>query len=261
LESEYKAQHIKLEKTAKMFDVTFREEVREKIIAKAKGDTRIVSAAVIGSYASGKVDRWSDIDLTFGVRESFTPIQLVDSWTEYVISEFGGVVLFDAQRGNIIYRVFILPGCFQVDLSFSPASEFSPRGPHFNLLYGKQHEMQQAATPSNKELFGYMIHHILRAKICSERNRLWQAQFWINEARNYVLKLACLSRGLNPSEGRGFDDLPPDILNVFRDSFGGLGKEEISEAIKTIIVGIPVISEEVNKYSIELRDALTELSR
>lgn len=40
-----------------MFTIQYREEVREKIITKAKTDTSIVSAAVIGSYASGRVDR------------------------------------------------------------------------------------------------------------------------------------------------------------------------------------------------------------
>ncbi len=89
-----------------MFNVQFREEVREKIISRAKGDSRIVSAAVIGSYAKGTVDRWSDIDLTFGVNELFTIEELLDSWTDYVVDEFRGIVLFDVESGSTIYRVF-----------------------------------------------------------------------------------------------------------------------------------------------------------
>ncbi len=254
-----------------MFNVEFREEVREKIISKAKGDNRIISAAVIGSYARGEVDRWSDIDLTFGVNELFTIKELLDSWTDYVLNEFEGVMLFDVKSGSTIYRVFILPGCLQLDLSFSPASEFGATGPHFNLLYTKQyekpqprpqpHEKPQLSLQSTKELFGYIIHHILRARFCMERNRLWQAEFWIGEARNYALKIACQSRGLSSDYGRGFDDLPHDTHNLFKDSFvRQLSNIEILRAIKIIIGGIPSISEEVNRYSVKLRDTLNELS-
>lgn len=212
-----------------MFNVQFREEVREKIIIKVKGDSRIISAAVIGSYAKGTVDRWSDIDLTFGANELFTIKELLDSWTDYILNEFIGIVLFDLKSRSTIYRVFILPGCLQLDLSFSPASEFGAIGPHFNLLYSKQYEKPKLRPQPNeepqlrsqptKELFGYMVHHILRARFCMERNRLWQAEFWIGEARNYALKLACQSRGLNSDYGGGFDDLPHDIHNLFKDSF------------------------------------------
>ena len=60
-----------------MFTVSYREEVRQKIIDKSKMDHRIVSAAVIGSYAQGTVDRWSDIDLTFGVDEPMTAAETI----------------------------------------------------------------------------------------------------------------------------------------------------------------------------------------
>ncbi len=254
-----------------MFNVQFREEVHEKIISRAKGDSRIVSAAVIGSYAKGTVDRWSDIDLTFGVNELFAIEELLDSWTDYVVDEFRGIVLFDVESGSTIYRVFILPGCLQLDLSFSPASEFGAKGPHFDLLYSKQYEKPQLRPQPNekpqprsqptKELFGYLVHHLLRARFCMERNRLWQAEFWISEARNCALKLACQSLGLDSDYGRGFDDLPHDIHNLFKDSFvRQLSDIEILRAIKIIIGGIPGISEEVNRYSLELRDTLNELS-
>ncbi|MBD0332251.1 MAG: nucleotidyltransferase domain-containing protein [Chitinophagaceae bacterium] len=253
-----------------MFTIQYRDEVRERIISKAKSDCRIVSAAVIGSYAQGTVDRWSDIDLTFGVDESYSTRSLIDSWTDYVLKEFTGIVLFDVQVGNTIYRVFILPGCLQVDLSFSPASEFGAMGPHFKLLYGRQYEKPQYGKKNEKwqtqpqptqEMFGYMVHHILRARFCAERNKLWQAEFWISETRNYALKLACISRGLNADYGRGFDDLPNDILSSFKDAYvKELSKNEILRVIKVIITGLPNISNEVKKLSFNLNHILNELS-
>ncbi len=59
---------------------------------------------------------------------------------------------------------------------------------------------------------GLAVHHLVRARICIERGRLWQAEYWISEARNQALSLACLHRGLPTSYGRGFDDLPAEIL-------------------------------------------------
>lgn len=251
-----------------MFTIQFRDEVREKIISKAKGDSRIVSAAVIGSYAQGTVDRWSDIDLTFGVDESFPTSSLINLWTNYVAEEFKGIVLFDIQAGKTIYRVFILPGCLQVDLSFSPSSDFGAIGPHFKLLYGKQDEklndnnkIENSQPQPTQEMFGYMVHHILRARFCAERNRLWQAEFWISETRNLALKLACISQGLSGDHGRGFDDLPNDILSSFKNSYvKELSKNEILRVIKVIITGLPNISDEVKKLSVNLNHILDEIS-
>ena len=233
-----------------MFTIEYRQEVRESIISKARGNPKIVSAAVIGSYASGEVDRWSDIDLTFGVDESFSINSMLEWWTEYIIKEFAGIMLFDVKQENTTYRVFILPGCLQVDLSFSPASQFGAVGSHFKLLYGKKYEKPQTSplsTPqTTKDQFGYMVHHILRARFCMERNGLAKAEFWISEARNYALKLASKSQSIRDS---------------FKDSYvKELSKEEIMKAIRVIVSQIPNISEEVKGYSLKLSDALNELS-
>jgi hypothetical protein len=244
-----------------LFTIQYREDVREKIIDHAKNDTRIVSAAIIGSYARNAEDRWSDIDLTFGVDRSFSISSLLDSWTGYILNEFSGNVLFDVRRGNTIYRVFILPGSLQVDLSFSPADEFGAAGQHFKLLYGTQYKIIQPEPQSTQELFGYLIHHILRARFCMERNRLWQAEFWVSEARNYALKLACGSRGLNSDYGRGFDDLPQSILDTYKASFiKELSKTEIMKGIHVIISGLGDISQEVKELSNKLEHILNELS-
>lgn len=252
-----------------MFNVQFREEVREKIISKSKSDSRIVCAAVIGSYAQGTVDRWSDIDLTFGVDEFFSTSSLINSWSDYVVKEFAGMVLFDFQVRNTTYRIFILPGCLQVDISFSPASEFGAMGPHFKLLYDKQNKKtngKESEKPPTKqqptqEIFGYMVHHILRARFCAERNKLWQAEFWISETRNYALKLACISRGLNADYARGFDDLPNEILSSFKDAYvKELNKNEILRVIKVLVTGLPNISEEVKELSANFNNILNEIS-
>ncbi len=92
-------------------------------------------------------------------------------WTQSLRDEFDAVQLFDLPSGATIYRVFLLPGCLQFDLSFTPASEFGPGGPKFRLLFGSAVEKPHAEPPLAQELFGYAVHHALRARFSIERGR------------------------------------------------------------------------------------------
>lgn len=243
-----------------MFTIPYRDQVRNVIIEKARQDERIVAAAVVGSYAQGNEDRWSDIDLTFGVKEGFKIIDVLQSWTEYIYQQFSGVVLLDVQRGNTTYRVFMLPGCLQVDLSFSLEKDFGAVGQSFKLLYGNLYKMQQPKSESQNELFGWLIHHLIRARFCVERNRLWQAEYWISEARDYSLKLACFAHNLNADYARGFDDLPIEILAPYKQAFvKEISRDEILRVIKVIMSALYKISNEVNKMIDNVKETLTEL--
>jgi len=117
-----------------------------------------------------------------------------------------------------MYRVFLFPGNLQVDLSFTPKSDFGSRGPNFTLLFGTVLKMDEPPQPSANQLFGLAVHHLVRARICIERGSMWQAEYWISAARDYALSLACLHRGLKTNHGRGFDDLPPQILESFKET-------------------------------------------
>lgn len=243
-----------------MFTVEFREEVRNKIIAKAKQDKRIVSAAVVGSYSVGKEDRWSDIDLTFAVSENISVSEVLQEWSDFVVHEFSAVVLSDVSRSNTVYRVFMLPGCLQMDLSFSPEKDFGAVGNTFKLLFGTHNEKPQPKGQSVEEIFGMLVHHLVRARFCAERNRLWQAEFWISESRNYALKLCCMANSLNTDYARGFDDLPSDILSLFKETFvKELTKSEILRVQKLIITTLPEISAEIKKLSEKVKETFDSL--
>lgn len=243
------------------FSLCYREEIRKAILERAKEDKRIVSAAIIGSYAKGTVDRWSDIDLTFGVAEDYVIEEVVRNWTEYINGNLKGIDLLDTYRGSTIYRIFILPGNLQVDLSFSPEKEFGPLNKDFVLLYGKQYDKPQPPNQSVDNLFGWIIHHLIRTIYCLERNRLWQAEYWLSEARNYMLKIACIERGLNPDHGRGFDDLPEEILTYAHDSYiQEVRREEMLLSIKRIVAALPKVlvgsKELLKKYNTVLIEIL-----
>jgi hypothetical protein len=243
-----------------MFTPEQRDRIQERILAMARVDSRIVAGALIGAAAQGRGDRWSDLDLGFGVGDGATPVDLLADWTPHLEREFDAVYLFDLTVASTIYRVFLFPGALQVDLSFAPVSEFGSRGPKFRLLFGHAVEHRPAAPPSARHLFGLGVHHAVRARFCIERGRLWQAQYWISELREIGLTLACLRRGLETRQGRGYDELPGEILTPFEKTLvRSLDKAELLRALRTAIDGLLRQGDEVRELASRVEGHLRTL--
>ena len=244
-----------------MFTVDDRDRVREHVLKLASSDPRVVAAAVIGSLAHGDGDRWSDLDLTFAVEESVPVVDVLSDWTRALAEELDAVQLFDLPSGATIYRVFLLPGCLQVDLSFTPAAAFGARGPKFSLLFGSAVETAHSPPPSADGLFGLAVHHAVRARVCIERGRWWQAEYWISGVRDEALALACLHRGLSAVEGRGLDELPGDVLDGFSDALvRSLDREELLRALASAIAGLLRESGEARVLATKVEPQLEELA-
>jgi hypothetical protein len=231
------------------FTSEYRDRVRDRVLELAGADERIVSGALIGSLVVGG-DRWSDLDLTFGVADGVPVQDVLEDWTRNLVEELEAVQLFDLPSGATIYRVFLLPGCLQFDLSFAPASAFGAGGPRFKLLFGEAVERPYAEPPAAEELFGYAVHHALRGRFNIERGNYWQAEFWIGELRDHALSLACRRRDLPARYGRGFDDLPADVHDRFRGALiGTLERGELERALATAIDGLLHEAEEVRELA------------
>ena len=222
-----------------MFNIKDREHVRERVLDLAKEDARVVAGAVVGSLALSEGDRWSDLDLTFAVADNVPIMEVLEDWTRKLIAEFDATQLFDLPTGESIYRVFLLPGCLHFDLSFTPASQFGAIGPKFELLFGTAVEKPFIQPTAANELFGYGVHHAVRARICIERGRYWQAEYWLSGARDYALSLACRRRGLSPFYGRGFDDLPANVRETFTRALpASLQREDLWAALCAALNGM-----------------------
>lgn len=222
-----------------MFTVDDRRRAYERVLALAEDDSRVVAGAVVGSLALADGDPWSDLDLTFAVADDVALDDVLADWTRTIETELGGVRLFDLPAGPSIYRVFLLPGCLQFDLSFTPASEFGATSPRFRLLFGSAVERQPPPQPDPDELFGYAVHHALRARFSIERGRLWLAEYWTTSVRNYALSLACVGRGLPALYGRGFDELPVGVLARFDGALvRSLERGELLRALRVAIDGL-----------------------
>jgi hypothetical protein len=190
-----------------IFSPRDRDRVRAYLLELARSDGRILSGAAVGSWAVGHEDRWSDIDLTFGLRKGADPKVILREWTAALSENFGSVHLFDVTSRSTVYRVLLFPKNLQVDISLTPGF-VAEYGPRFRLLFGTSYRSLPDTPQSADEVFGYAAHHVVRARFSISRNRLWQAEYWISSALHESLSLGCLNRKLDVSHGRGFDRLP-----------------------------------------------------
>jgi predicted nucleotidyltransferase len=195
-----------------VFTVEERDAARAFVLDMASDDSRVTAGAVVGSFARGAADRWSDLDLTFAVADDVPLDDVIRDWTRQLEAVLDGLPLWDLQVRGRTYRVFLLPGCLQLDLSFTPASQFRPAGPAFALLFGDAGPTDAPTPPTPEHFFGLGVVQALHGRRSIERARYWQAEQAIGRIRECALSLACLQRGLDPSHGRGFDDLPADTL-------------------------------------------------
>jgi len=244
-----------------MFSINDRNRLEDHVLKLAGSDERIVSGAVVGSLALGDGDRWSDLDLTFAVADNVSVFDVLEDWTRNLVAAFDATHLFDLSSDTSIYRVFLLPNCLQFDLSFTPASSFGAAGPKFKLLFGRAVDKPFSQPPPAQELFGYAVHHLLRARFCIERGRYWHAEYWISSARDLALSLACRRRGLPAFHGRGFDDLPAEVLNTFSTTFvTSLERAELLRALGLVVHGLLGEADGVRDLAAKVESQLHELT-
>ena len=200
----------------------------------AKDDDRVIAGAIVGSLALGGGDRFSDLDLTFGIRDT-TPVgRVLDDWTQTLSDELQAVAVVDLVRASTVYRVFVLPDALQFDLSMTPAADFRPGGPRFRLLFGEIATARaQAPTASDRgsifiatppeaaDLFGWGVIYALHSRACIERGRLWQAEHYVGAVRDHALSLACVREGKTVVQARGYDDLSPSTHARFEGTHVG----------------------------------------
>jgi len=210
-----------------VFTVEQRDALRARMLRLAEEDERVLAGAAVGSLAVGTGDRFSDLDLTFGIVDGVPVAQVLDAWTRTLSEELHAIELADLTAGPTSYRVFLLPDALQFDLSMTPATEFRPAGPRFQLLFGKTaaDEPEASALVAGRlsiptpavagDIFGWGVIYALHARACIERGRVWQAEHYVDAVRDHALSLACLTRGLPAAQARGYDQLSPETLAAF----------------------------------------------
>jgi predicted nucleotidyltransferase len=204
-----------------VFSSEDRQRLRAALVSAAHADDRVVAAALFGSAAVDREDRWSDIDLGLSLAAGVDVATAVADWTAAIYRDHAAVHHLDVARGEILYRVFLLASTLQVDLSFWPGGQLRAVGPGFRLLFGRAADAQPPAEPNAEQLIGTAWLYGLHARASIARARLWQAEYMISGARDGVLALACLRNGLPTRDGRGMDDLPADATRAVTPALVG----------------------------------------
>ena len=217
-----------------MFSASERERIRNELIAAARADARVTGAALVGSAAVGREDRWSDIDLALCVDADRA--QAVADWSERMYRDYSAIDHLDVTRGQTLYRVFLLDDTLQVDLSFWSPDQFGATGPSFRVLFGTTGEPSPAPAPAADELIGLGWLYALHARSSIARGRIWQAEYMVSGARDHVLALACLRHHLPAVHGRGMDDLPPAVTATIAPAVvGALDTTELHRALCAVV--------------------------
>ena len=256
-----------------MFTVEQRDALRARMLELAEEDERVVAGAAVGSLAVGTGDRFSDLDLTFGIADGVPVAQVLDAWTRTLSEELDALQLADLTAGPTIYRVFLLPDALQFDLSMTAATEFRPAGPRFQLLFGETaaDEPEASAPVAGRlsiptpavagDIFGWGVIYALHARACIERGRVWQAEHYVDAVRDHALSLACLSRGLPAAQARGYDELSPETLTAFdRTHVGSLEPDVLRRALGASVLALFNEGEEADLPHVDLvAERLVEL--
>jgi predicted nucleotidyltransferase len=243
-----------------MFSVEDRDLVRQRLLRLADRDPAVVAAAVTGSHATGDEDRWSDIDLAFAVDGPLGAV--MHRWTELIHRDFAAVHHWDLPSGPAIYRVFLLPRCLEVDIAFSPAADFGPRGPSWRLVFGQSAPPRTATPAGHDEPAGLAWHHALHARISIERGRYWQAEHWIGALRTETIALACRRLGHPTGYAKGAHLLPADITGPLAATLVRSADE--TELRRALSAAVGALAAELARsdpaLADRLRPALTELA-
>ena len=192
-----------------MFTPERRDDVRQSLLDLAREDADVAAAAITGSYAAGASDEWSDVDLAFGIDGDVA--ETLDRWTHRLYAEFDVIHHWDLPWGTTTYRVFLLPELLQVDIAFTPESDFGPRGPNWRTVFGTTAETEAGPPPSPDSLAGIAWTMCLHARRSIARGKPWQAEHMISGVRDHVLELACLRLGHPTRYARGADLLPAEV--------------------------------------------------
>jgi hypothetical protein len=235
-----------------LFTVEQRDALRERVLALAGNDPRVVAGAAVGSLALGGGDRYSDLDLTFAVDDAVPVADVLEDWTRE-LNDAGAVHLIDLERAPTIYRVFLLPDALQFDLSLTPASRFAPAGPRWRTLFGEivEEHSRRPAPPAAKDLFGWGVIYGLHARTCIDRGRVWQAEHYVGAVRDHALSIACLRRELPAVQARGYDDLPAEALAQFDETHvGTLDPEHLRAALSAAMRALLQEASEANVQSV-----------
>ena len=239
-----------------MYTPEQRDEIRDRLLDRARADDRVTGAALTGSAALGNEDRWSDVDVFLGVAESANLDEVVADWTSTVYEEADAVHHWDVRAGTALYRVFLLGSGLQVDIAFTPESDFGARSPSFQAVFGEPVDVPAPEPPAFADVAGLGWLGLLHAGKAIDRGRPWEAAYWIGCVRDQTLTLACLRLGESPRYSRGADALPAGITAPLEETL--VSAPRAGELRRALRAARQCLLEEIGRTDTALADRLDQ---
>lgn len=231
-----------------------REQLRSTLVARARADERIVSGAITGSASVGREDRWSDIDLAFGVADHVPVSEVLADFSRDMYQNHDALHHVDVVFGPTIYRVFLLRNTLQVDLAFSPTEDFRAVGPTFQLLFGNQPQQVSIPRPPLEHWVGWAWLYALHARSCIRRSQWWRAEYMISGMRDTILTLACARLDLPIDQARAFDQLPRTITDPLEQAL--VRELHASAVIRSFAATMDAFLRELGALDMALKERL-----
>lgn len=242
-----------------MYSVDERERVRADLIAAARADPRVTGVALTGSASIGREDRWSDVDLAFGIGQASQIDAAVAEYTARMFEQHGAVAQLDVRRDTWLYRVFLLNNGLQVDLAFAPQADFGARAATFRLLSGRAAEPPHVEPPAADQLIAYAWLYALHVRSAVARGKLWQAEYMVSTVRDYVLAAACRRHDVPAVEGRGMDQLPDAVTRPLRAAL--VARLDAHEIVRAFWVALDCLIHEADQVDAALAARLKPVLR
>jgi hypothetical protein len=240
-----------------LFTADERSKAGEWVIALAQRDQRITGGALTGSLANQTGDRWSDVDVAFGVTAGANFADIFSDWTPLIEQQLGVVHFWELAAGPALYRVYLLANGLELDIGLWPAAHFAKAGEKFRLVFGESAERSAPAAASIDHLIGLCWHHALHARAAIERTRLWEAEYYISALRDHALEIACVRFGEPSVYARGTDQLPREVTTPYEASL--IGVLEPSALVRALDAATRAFLDELAMSKPQLANALAAI--
>jgi hypothetical protein len=198
-----------------IFSVSDRDATLARVLGPLEADPRIEAAVVTGSLGADRADRWSDFDLDAVVADGSACEKVATEWVERLYRELPVAHHYETAFGTTLVRGFLLGNGLLADLAFTPRADFSVWAP-VRVAFDRTGKATAAAaamepwspTPDGRGEAGFAFHDVLHACVAANRDRPWQALYYLQRVRTRTLALASERHGFDADEFRHVDDLP-----------------------------------------------------
>ena len=141
-----------------------------------------------------------------------------------------------------------------MDISFTPASDFGPRGPNWRTVFGETVEVSPSAPVASGDLVGWAWVYVRHVQTCIERGKPWQAEWALSGIRDNVLALASLRHGYVTRYAKGADLLPPELTAPLEAAL--VRSLDEAELRRALAAACDALADEVDRTDPELGKAL-----